>query len=90
MGLANIYAALEEGITIMDASLGGMGGCPFVHQSKAGNIAMEDPRRHTCFHDMGIETGYDLEMINKVRNEIRHPGNCKPPEQPLCNIMNTT
>ena len=67
MAMANIYAAMEEGITIMDASLGGMGGCPFAPGAK-GNIAMED--LIYMLHDMGIETGYDLDMINKTAVEM--------------------
>lgn len=63
MGLANCYAAMEEGITMMDASLGGMGGCPFAPGAK-GNIAMED--LIYMLHDMGIETGYDLAKINET------------------------
>lgn len=41
LGIANAFAALEEGVTQMDASLGAMGGCPFVKGAK-GNIATED------------------------------------------------
>ena len=67
MGLANIYAALEEGITVMDASLGGMGGCPFVPGAK-GNIATED--LVYMLHDMGIETGYEFDMINETAAEM--------------------
>lgn len=67
MGLANCYVAMEEGITMMDASLGGMGGCPFAPGAK-GNIATED--LIYMLHDMGIETGYDLEMINKTAAEM--------------------
>ena len=63
MGLANCYVALEEGITMMDASLGGMGGCPFAPGAK-GNIAMED--LIYMLNDMGIETGYDLARINET------------------------
>lgn len=67
MGLANCYAALEEGVTRMDASLAGMGGCPFVPGAK-GNIATED--LIYMLHKMGIKTGYDLEMLNQVAAEM--------------------
>ena len=67
MGLANCYAAMEEGITMMDASLGGMGGCPFAPGAK-GNIAMED--LIFMLQDMGIETGYDLAKINETAAEM--------------------
>ena len=67
MGLANIHVALEEGVTLFDSSLGGMGGCPFVPGAK-GNIASED--LVYMLHDMGIETGLNLEMMNQVAAEM--------------------
>lgn len=67
MGLANVQVALEEGVTMMDASLGGMGGCPFVPGAK-GNIATED--LIYMLHDMGIETGYDLNLLNETAAQM--------------------
>ena len=67
MGMANCYVALEEGITMMDAALGGMGGCPFVPGAK-GNIATED--LIYMLQDMGIETGYDLSKLNQAAAEM--------------------
>lgn len=67
MGLANVYAALEEGVTMMDSSLAGMGGCPFAPGAK-GNIATEDLLY--MLHDMGIETGYDLNKLNHAAAEM--------------------
>ena len=67
MGMANCYVAMEEGITMMDAALGGMGGCPFVPGAK-GNIATED--LVYMLSDMGIETGYDLGMLNRTAAEM--------------------
>lgn len=67
MGLANVHVALEEGVTLFDASLGGMGGCPFVPGAK-GNIASED--LVYMLHDMEIETGLNLEMMNQVAAEM--------------------
>ena len=67
MGLANCYVALEEGITMMDGSLAGMGGCPFVPGAK-GNIATED--LIYMLEKMGIETGWKLEMANQVAAEM--------------------
>ena len=67
MGMANCYIALEEGITMMDAALGGMGGCPFVPGAK-GNIATED--LIYMLQDMGIETGYDLSKLNQAAAEM--------------------
>lgn len=67
MGMANIHVALEEGITKLDASLGGMGGCPFVPGAK-GNIATED--LIYMLDSMGIESGYDLEKLNQTAAEM--------------------
>lgn len=60
MGMANAYVALEEGYTNFEASLGAMGGCPFVPGAK-GNIAIED-LIYMC-ESLGIETGYDLDAV---------------------------
>lgn len=60
LGLANVWAALNEGVTIFDASLGGLGGCPFIPGAK-GNIATEDLVH--MLHEMGIRTGIDLEKL---------------------------
>lgn len=67
MGMANCYVAMEEGITMMDASLAGMGGCPFVPGAK-GNIATED--LIYMLDKMGIETGYNLEKLNQTAAEM--------------------
>lgn len=59
-GMANFYASLEVGVTKFDTSVGGLGGCPFAG-TVAGNIATEDVV-FLC-HEMGIETGIDLDAI---------------------------
>jgi len=66
-GLANVLAALECGITHFDASLAGLGGCPFA-PGASGNIVMED----LCFmlDSMGLDTGVDIEKLIEVRNII--------------------
>ena len=56
-GFANAYAALEAGATVFDASIGGIGGCPFAPRA-TGNIATED--LVYLFHGEGVETGIDL------------------------------
>ncbi|HEV3403748.1 MAG TPA: hydroxymethylglutaryl-CoA lyase, partial [Gaiellaceae bacterium] len=53
-GLANAYAAVEAGATLLDASVGGIGGCPFAPRA-TGNIATED--LVYLLHGEGIETG---------------------------------
>lgn len=62
-GMANVYAALEAGATVFDASVGGLGGCPFA-PGAAGNIATED--LVYMLSTMGIDTGVDLEAIISV------------------------
>ena len=59
-GFANAYAALESGATVIDASVGGLGGCPYAPRA-TGNIATED--LVYLLHGEGIETGIDLEAL---------------------------
>jgi isopropylmalate/homocitrate/citramalate synthase len=59
-GLANAYAALEAGVTLMDASAGGVGGCPFA-PGATGNIATED--LVYLLHGEGVDTGIDLDAL---------------------------
>lgn len=67
LGLANVLAGLEEGITTFDASLGGLGGCPFA-PGASGNIVTED--LVFMLQAMGLETGIDLEKLLKVREIV--------------------
>lgn len=67
LGLANALAGLEEGITTLDSSLGGLGGCPFA-PGASGNIVTED--LVFMLQAMGIDTGIDLEKLLKVRTII--------------------
>ncbi|MGG4453381.1 hydroxymethylglutaryl-CoA lyase [Brevibacillus porteri] len=59
-GLANVAAALDEGIRIFDSSIGGLGGCPYA-PGAAGNISTED--LVYMLHGMDYETGVDLEKL---------------------------
>ncbi|MEP6909640.1 MAG: hydroxymethylglutaryl-CoA lyase [Actinomycetota bacterium] len=59
-GYANAYAALEAGATTLDASIGGLGGCPFAPKA-TGNIATEDLAY--MLEGDGIETGVDLDAL---------------------------
>lgn len=59
-GLANAATALEAGASVLDASLGGTGGCPFAPRA-TGNIPTEDLAY--MLHGMGIPTGIDLEAL---------------------------
>ncbi|TDJ44243.1 MAG: hydroxymethylglutaryl-CoA lyase [Gammaproteobacteria bacterium] len=67
LGLANVVAALEEGITTVDSSLGGIGGCPFA-PGASGNIVTED--LVFMLDSMGLKTGIDLEQLLTVRNTV--------------------
>ena len=62
-GYANALAALEAGATVFDASVGGLGGCPFAPKA-TGNIATED--LVYLFEGEGIETGIDLDALVTV------------------------
>jgi isopropylmalate/homocitrate/citramalate synthase len=59
-GFANAYAALEGGVTTLDSSIGGLGGCPFAPRA-TGNIATED--LVYMLEGDGIETGVDLDAL---------------------------
>jgi hydroxymethylglutaryl-CoA lyase/(R)-citramalyl-CoA lyase len=59
-GIANAYAALEAGATVLDASVGGIGGCPFAPRA-TGNIATED--LVYMLSGEGVETGVDLHAL---------------------------
>ena len=59
-GIANAAAAVEAGATVLDASVGGTGGCPFAPKA-TGNISTED--LVYLLHGMGYETGIDLEAL---------------------------
>ena len=59
-GLANAYAGVEAGVDILDASVGGIGGCPFA-PGATGNIGTEDLVH--MLHRGGFETGYDLDAL---------------------------
>jgi hydroxymethylglutaryl-CoA lyase len=67
LGLANALAGLEEGITTLDASLGGLGGCPFA-PGASGNIVTEDLA--FMLESMGLETGVDLDALLDVRRQL--------------------
>jgi hydroxymethylglutaryl-CoA lyase/(R)-citramalyl-CoA lyase len=59
-GFANAFAAVEAGASVLDASVGGIGGCPFAPRA-TGNISTED--LVYLLHGEGIETGIDLEAL---------------------------
>ena len=62
-GYANALAALEAGATVLDASVGGLGGCPFAPRA-TGNVATED--LVYLLHGEGVETGIDLDALISI------------------------
>ena len=65
--LANVYAALQHGISIFDSSSGGLGGCPYA-PGATGNLGTEDLLY--MLHGMGIETGVDLPKVRAASRFI--------------------
>ncbi|MCU0948813.1 MAG: hydroxymethylglutaryl-CoA lyase, partial [Porphyrobacter sp.] len=76
LGLANVVAGLEEGITTFDASLGGLGGCPFA-PGASGNLVTED--LVLMLNAMGLKTRIDLDKLLEVRAILKHA----LPDEPL-------
>jgi hydroxymethylglutaryl-CoA lyase/(R)-citramalyl-CoA lyase len=62
-GIANALVAVEEGASVLDASVGGIGGCPFAPKA-TGNIGTED--LVYLLHGEGVETGIDLDALIEV------------------------
>jgi hydroxymethylglutaryl-CoA lyase len=67
MAIPNILAALECGVTNLDASIGGLGGCPFA-PGASGNVCTEDLVH--CLHAMGVATGIDLDRLVAVSRRV--------------------
>jgi len=68
MAIPNILAALEHGVTNIDASIGGLGGCPFA-PGASGNVCSEDLVH--CLHAMGVQTGIDLDRLLGVSRRLQ-------------------
>ncbi|MBI5581553.1 MAG: hydroxymethylglutaryl-CoA lyase [Deltaproteobacteria bacterium] len=67
IGLVNVFAALELGITTFESSVGGLGGCPFA-PGATGNVCTED--MVYMFKELGILTGIDLDELIKVARRV--------------------
>lgn len=65
--LANILVALQMGISVVDSSVGGLGGCPYA-KGASGNVATEDVV--FMLQEMGIETGIDLPALNQIARDM--------------------
>lgn len=68
MGLSNVLAGLQAGVSVYDSSLGGIGGCPFA-PGATGNIATEDLVH--MVEEMGIHTGVNLPELLKVSKKLQ-------------------
>lgn len=68
MAIPNILAAMECGVTHFDASIGGLGGCPFA-PGASGNVCTEDLVH--CLHAMEIETGLDLDRLIETSRRVQ-------------------
>lgn len=66
-GVANAYAAVQAGVDVLDASVGGIGGCPFA-PGATGNVATED--LVYMLERAGYATGYDLDALNETARWI--------------------
>lgn len=67
LGLVNVVAGLEAGVTAFDAALGGLGGCPFA-PGASGNVATED--LVYLLHTLGLRTGIHLPRLLQVRAQL--------------------
>ncbi|WP_298769093.1 hydroxymethylglutaryl-CoA lyase [uncultured Shewanella sp.] len=65
--LANILACLETGVSVIDTSVAGLGGCPYA-KGAAGNLATED--LVYMLHGLGIDTGVDLKLLAQAGQQI--------------------
>jgi hydroxymethylglutaryl-CoA lyase len=68
MAIPNIMAAMECGVTNFDASIGGLGGCPFA-PGASGNVCTEDLVH--CLHAMGVQTGIDFDRLVAVSRRVQ-------------------
>ncbi len=75
-GVANAYAAIMEGVRILDASCGGVGGCPFA-PAATGNVATEDVLY--MIQRMGLHTGVDIAKIMACARWLEGPLQTKMP-----------
>ena len=65
--LENLIVAIEKGVSVIDSSVSGLGGCPYAKKA-AGNVCSENVVG--MLHALGIETGVDLEKLKSIGQEI--------------------
>ena len=79
LGLANVDAALDVGVRRFDASLGGLGGCPYA-PGASGNIVTDD--LVFMLESMGLRTGIDLDQLLETRRYMEQHLNGEPTRRP--------
>lgn len=72
--MENILVALEHGVSVVDSSIAGLGGCPYA-KTQAGNVCTENVVY--ALHELGIETGINLEKLKAIGIEITQQLNRK-------------
>ncbi|BBO06142.1 MULTISPECIES: hydroxymethylglutaryl-CoA lyase [Bradyrhizobium] len=82
--LSNLYAGLEEGVRVIDAAAGGLGGCPYA-PGATGNVATEDVVY--MLEGMGVRTGVDMEKLLAATNEMSGVLG-KPPVSRVASALN--
>ncbi|QAU47191.1 hydroxymethylglutaryl-CoA lyase [Bradyrhizobium guangzhouense] len=82
--LANLYAGLEEGVRVIDAAAGGLGGCPYA-PGATGNVATEDVVY--MLEGMGVRTGVEMEKLLAATNEMSKVLG-KPPVSRVASALN--
>ncbi|QPF88580.1 hydroxymethylglutaryl-CoA lyase [Bradyrhizobium commune] len=82
--LANLYAGLEEGVRVIDAAAGGLGGCPYA-PGATGNVATEDVVY--MLEGMGVKTGVDMEKLLAATNAMSGMLG-KPPVSRVASALN--
>ncbi|MBR1086408.1 hydroxymethylglutaryl-CoA lyase [Bradyrhizobium manausense] len=82
--LANLYAGMEEGVRVIDAAAGGLGGCPYA-PGATGNVATEDVVY--MLEGMGVRTGVDMDKLLAATNEMSKLLG-KPPVSRVASALN--
>ncbi|MGT2500469.1 hydroxymethylglutaryl-CoA lyase [Bradyrhizobium guangxiense] len=82
--LANLYAGMEEGVRVIDAAAGGLGGCPYA-PGATGNVATEDVVY--MLEGMGVRTGVDMEKLLAATNAMSGVLG-KPPVSRVASALN--
>ena len=82
--LANLYAGMEQGVRVIDAAAGGLGGCPYA-PGATGNVATEDVVY--MLEGMGVRTGVDMEKLLVATNEMSGVL-AKPPVSRVASALN--